>query len=94
MMDILHRLRNSFLRAGILETQDHGGQARHGVVQNLRREILKSGHIHGRTKTIPQEFKIRIFVKVLRFNYKFEVRVIKMMPHQVRLPFGLHTASG
>ena len=94
MVDILHCLGHAILRAGILEAEHHGGQTRHGMLQDLWCKILIPGHIHCGAQAVLEQLALRVFIKMLRLHNELEVRIVHMVPHQIRLPFGLQTASG
>lgn len=84
-----------FLRAGVLETEDHGCQTRQFPVQYLGGEVLRARHVHRRAEAVLKQFPVGILVEFLRFNDKPEIRIVSVMSHRYRMePFGDTMASG
>ena len=80
-VNVFHGFRYALLGAGVLKVQNHRGQTGHGIIQDLFKEILVAGHIHGRAQAILQEIPVCIFIEVFRFDNKRKIRIIALMSH-------------
>lgn len=95
MQDVALRLGDEFLRAGVLEAEDHGCQTRQLPVQYLGGEVLRAGHIHCCAEAVLKQFLVGILVELLGFHDEPEVRVVPVMSHCQRMePLGDTMASG
>lgn len=74
-------LRNEFLGTGILKAEDHRCKTRQFFVKYFRREILRTGHVHGRAETILQQLFVGVLIEFFGLHDKPEVRIISMMSH-------------
>ena len=80
-VNVFHGFRYALLGAGVLKVQNHRGQTGHGIIQDLFKEILVAGHIHGRAQAVLQEIPVCIFIEVFRFDNKRKIRIIALMSH-------------